>query len=271
MTDNPSQPNTHGFMGSEEFIRLQFEEYLLSLLSSIKYHLYYKSHRDQPHLLRDDIDGDPAPDFNIDFLDAWQRTQNFRIFQSHTDSHLFDIVLPRHICAGGLTIEDIQRRFAETLATLNLDERLSTSRDALNKTFLTSQKKISTMWSELREYQIEGSPESPRREMFRRVPTLTQEAGQSVAAAGARAGAYFSSWATWAREGRKKSDQETTPEAAHPVVQEKVVDEEKAHEAKEDLAPHKAVQNLQENVKPEAETHSKAGSEAADGLSEKPL
>ncbi|KAI5283596.1 late secretory pathway protein avl9, partial [Ascosphaera aggregata] len=32
---HPEQPKTHGYLGSEEFIRLQFEEYLLALLSSM--------------------------------------------------------------------------------------------------------------------------------------------------------------------------------------------------------------------------------------------
>ena len=35
--DSPSNTTTHGYAGSEEFIRLQFEEYLLALLSSEKY------------------------------------------------------------------------------------------------------------------------------------------------------------------------------------------------------------------------------------------
>lgn len=36
---------------------------------------------------------------------------------STRDSHLFDIVEPRHPCAGGLTIEDIQRRLAQYVET----------------------------------------------------------------------------------------------------------------------------------------------------------
>jgi hypothetical protein len=29
------------------------------------------------------------------------------------DSHIFDIVDPKHPCSGGLTVEDIQRRLAQ--------------------------------------------------------------------------------------------------------------------------------------------------------------
>jgi len=38
--ENPSRPTTHGYAGSEEFLRLQFEEYLLALLSCVKYRQY---------------------------------------------------------------------------------------------------------------------------------------------------------------------------------------------------------------------------------------
>ncbi len=52
---NPSQPKTMGYAGSEEFIRLQFEEYLLALLSSIKYHLYVERNKYDPKTLLTDI------------------------------------------------------------------------------------------------------------------------------------------------------------------------------------------------------------------------
>ena len=47
VTANPSRPNTLGYAGSEEFIRLQFEEYLLALLSATKYKLYIDSKKDE--------------------------------------------------------------------------------------------------------------------------------------------------------------------------------------------------------------------------------
>jgi Transport protein Avl9 len=52
---NPSRPKTLGFVGSEEYIRLQFEEYLLSLISSVKYHIYMEKHKHEPHKLLHDV------------------------------------------------------------------------------------------------------------------------------------------------------------------------------------------------------------------------
>jgi hypothetical protein len=37
-----------GYAGSEEFIRLQFEEYLLALLSAVKYRMYTESRNNNP-------------------------------------------------------------------------------------------------------------------------------------------------------------------------------------------------------------------------------
>jgi hypothetical protein len=124
-----------GFVGSEDYIRLQFEEYILSLVSAVKYHLFLEKHHANPagssNMLLPDIgmaflgyyldettntygydrtDGDPASDFGLDWVDMWKKTENFRMFQKFTDSELFDLVPPKHVMAGGLTMEDVQRR-----------------------------------------------------------------------------------------------------------------------------------------------------------------
>jgi len=40
-----------GYAGSEEFIRLQFEEYLLALLSAAKYRMYLHSYKDDENAI----------------------------------------------------------------------------------------------------------------------------------------------------------------------------------------------------------------------------
>lgn len=50
---NPTRPKTMGYAGSEEFIRLQFEDYLLAMLSSVKYKTYLQSHGTENALLAD--------------------------------------------------------------------------------------------------------------------------------------------------------------------------------------------------------------------------
>ncbi|PGH06315.1 hypothetical protein AJ79_06558 [Helicocarpus griseus UAMH5409] len=144
---HPGQPKDHGYMGSEEFIRLQFEEYLLALLSCEKHHdeVYNGSGTLSPGL---DIEGDPASEFGSEFLERWRTTSNYALFHKLTsDSLLFSVVEPRHPCAGGLGIDDIQRRLAQQVAELHLDERVREGREALNKHLATGQKKVSSAFN----------------------------------------------------------------------------------------------------------------------------
>ncbi len=224
--NNPGRPKTMGYMGSEEFIRLQFEEYLLALLSSVKYHLYLQKPHNAPMA---SIEGDPSTDFNLDWVHAWQQTSSFALFKKTTDSHLFDIVEPRHPTAGNLSFDDIQRRIALQIQTLHLDDRLATSKEALNKHLATGQKKVSTafasLWADIeamREAQrkraeaakgnapeekngtssLAPSDTSSSRGLAARAPDLSA-AQASVQAAGQKAGAYLSSWGSWASDRRK--------------------------------------------------------------------
>lgn len=148
-------------MGSEEFIRLQFEEYLLALLSCMKYHEQLNSfnvgdsgYRSKGELQALNIEGDPALEFNPEFLTYWQSTSNYALFKRLTsDSILFSIVEPRHPCSGGLNIEDIQRRLSQQVAELHLDDRVREGREALNRGLATGQKKVSaafnSFWSDI--------------------------------------------------------------------------------------------------------------------------
>lgn len=109
---HPSRPKDHGYAGSEEFIRMQFEEYLLAMLSAVKYKMYQEKNAGKEAIISD-FEGDPAGEFSNDYIHAWMATENFRIWHRFTDSHLFDIVDPKHPCSGGLSIEDVQRRLAQ--------------------------------------------------------------------------------------------------------------------------------------------------------------
>ena len=246
-------------MGSEEFIRLQFEEYLLALLSSVKYHIYLESPQNPPLL---SIEGDPSTNFNPDWIHSWRQTSSFALFAAKTDPHIFEIVEPRHPTAGNLSLEDIQRRFALQIQTLHLDERLASSKDLLNKHFASGQKKVSTafqnLWADIeamREAQRKraelgsntnansspySSPEATSTEISQtpaslryapRAPDLSN-APSSVSAASQKAGAYFYSWGAWASERRKGWTTRTTgvnsPEEITAREDKRPVDEEGA-------------------------------------------
>ncbi|KAF4991231.1 hypothetical protein FGRMN_7963 [Fusarium graminum] len=213
---NPNRPKTLKYVGSEEFIRLQFEEYILALISSVKYHNYLTSNPNNPKAMLPEIDGDPVADFGYEWVEAWKRTENYRMWNANTDSHLFDIVDPRHPCAGGLNMEDVQRRIAEQVKELHLDERFAQGKEVLGRNLAAGREKASFVLNKLYA-DMEALREAQRRraEEARAVsptngtgqPTAydASKTGQPGASAGARAGAYIGSWAAWAGEKRRTS------------------------------------------------------------------
>ncbi|KAJ5082477.1 hypothetical protein N7532_011520 [Penicillium argentinense] len=260
---HPSRPKTLGFMGSEEFIRLQFEEYLLALLSSMKYHEELTQcssgespHRSRAQLQNFNIEGDPALDFNAEFLAQWQKTSNYALFSRLTsDALLFSITEPRHPSAGGLTVEDIQRRLSQQVADLHLDERVREGREALGRHFATGQKKVSAaynrFWSDIetmREAQKKRNEEKATQSQRASIDTPASpsqgsiddstsetsgswfggrprgsidvsQAQASVGQAGQKASAYFSSWGSWASEKRREwQEKRTSSPSPNPAV-----------------------------------------------------
>ncbi|KAK1960067.1 transporter Avl9 [Colletotrichum sublineola] len=225
---NPQRPNTMGYVGSEEFIRLQFEEYILSLVSSVKYHSHLLANPNNPRALLPHIEGDPSVDYGSDFVESWSRTENHRIWNANTDSHLFDVVEPRHPCAGGLTIDDVQRRIAQQVQDMHLDERLAVGKEVLGRNFAVGKEKASNMFNKFyadmeafREAQKKRAEE--QRIVAEAAASQTEKSGGpaassatspggatdaaktqgNVSSAGNKASSYVSSWVTWAGEKRK--------------------------------------------------------------------
>jgi hypothetical protein len=236
---DPSRPKTHGYAGSEEFIRLQFEEYLFAFLSAEKYHQYLsKQNAGDPKALLADVEGDPSIEFATTFRDAWQQTENYKLWQRLTDLHLFDIVEPRHPCAGGLTIEDVQRRLATQVAELHLDERFNQTREVVNERLAAGRTQVTSafnkVWADIevmREAQRKRSEEARAAAAAAAPPatgetekTAPQQAQANVQAASQRASAYLSSWGSWAAEKRKqgwraKAETPAAPPAAAPAAE----------------------------------------------------
>ncbi|KAF9881945.1 transporter Avl9 [Colletotrichum karsti] len=213
---NPGRPKTMGYVGSEEFIRLQFQEYILALLSSVKYRAHLLANPNNPRALLPHIEGDPSLDFGNDFIDYWIRTENHRIWNANTDSHLFDIIEPRHPCAGGLTIDDVQRRIAQQVQDMHIDERLAVGKEVLGRNFAAGKEKASTMFNKFyadmeafrekrAEEQREAAAQAEKAGSVAASPTVgtSAEATKPQGAGQSKAGAYVSSWVTWAGEKRK--------------------------------------------------------------------
>lgn len=222
---NPGRPKTMQYAGSEEFIRSQFEAYILGLISSVKYHNFLASDPSGGP----GPEGDPAVDFGLEWVEAWSKTENYRMWNANTDSGLFAVSEPKHPCAGGLNIEDVQRRLAEQVKDLHLDERFAQGREVLGRNFAAGREKASTMFNRLysdveylresqrrraedaKAQQTAGGAQSPSLERSNTgtsaaaLPAVDlTKAQQTMQSVGSKAGAYVSSWATWAGEKRKQ-------------------------------------------------------------------
>ncbi|UNI21884.1 hypothetical protein JDV02_007833 [Purpureocillium takamizusanense] len=222
---NPSRPKTMQYIGSEEFIRSQFEAYILGLISSVKFHNFLTANNTEGSKGGGGFGAaeDPAVDFGLDWLEAWMRTENYRMWDAHTDANLFAVSEPKHPCAGGLTIDDVQRRIAEQVKELHLDERFAQGREILGRNLAVGREKASTMFNKLysdveylRESQRRRADEargaaaassssspSEKQQQQGQMVDLSSKAQQTVQSAGAKASAYMSSWAAWAGEKRK--------------------------------------------------------------------
>ncbi|EHY57812.1 Late secretory pathway protein AVL9 [Exophiala dermatitidis] len=190
--ENPSQPKNLGYAGSEDAIRLQFEEYILSLLSSAAYQVYHEETTGTSNTggtrgtgtststvtggtaattnaaaAEQDIYNDITADFNPDFLAAWRTTHNFALFDRLTrNNRIFDIVEPRHPTAGGLSVEDVQRRLQQTITELHLDERVREGREQLGKTLAVGRERVGAgvarFWAEVERQRQNRTDRSSR-------------------------------------------------------------------------------------------------------------
>ncbi|KAI1503100.1 transport protein Avl9-domain-containing protein [Biscogniauxia marginata] len=211
---NPGRPKTMGYRGSEEFIRLQFEEYLLSLISSVKYHNHLAQNANNPKALLPHIEGDPSVDFSTEWVEYWMKTENYRLWDANTDSHLFDVVEPKHPCAGGLSIDDVQRRIQQQVQDLHLDERFAVGKGVLGRNLAAGRDKASTMFNRLyADMESYREAQRKRAEEIRAAQAALEKDGSATngdqiraqqATVSARAGAYIGSWATWADQKRKQ-------------------------------------------------------------------
>lgn len=174
---NPSRPKDLGFTGSEEMIRMQFEEYLLALLSSARYSEHVASDTDARSPQQTEVEPNPSSEFSEEFMTYWRSTENYALFKRTTDSHIFDVVEPKHPCAGGLTVEDVQRRVAQQVSELHLDEKYRAGKEVLGKHLAEGSKKFSgalnSLWVDI---------EAMRKAQLKRSEDAKSSDGTSLAA-----------------------------------------------------------------------------------------
>ncbi|KAL8278586.1 hypothetical protein RQP46_009078 [Phenoliferia psychrophenolica] len=132
---DPSRPAGMNFVGSDDFIRAKFEEYICSLLACIKFDDFLaKGERGNVLLSGNEVDRNLMASFNDRFVDAFKATPAFTLWDATTDSVIFDLVEPKHPMEGKTNpIEDVGIRLAHGLHDLHLEENLAPTREAISR------------------------------------------------------------------------------------------------------------------------------------------
>ncbi|GHJ86101.1 hypothetical protein NliqN6_2503 [Naganishia liquefaciens] len=128
---DPTRPMGMVFRGSDDDLRGKFEEYICSVLATLKYSDYVR--KDQNTVMPG---GEVAPNFaqpySEKWLDAFRQTSAYDTWNKSTDDLLFDICEPRHPCEGKTSaVSDIGIRLAEGFHDLHLHEQLGPTREAI--------------------------------------------------------------------------------------------------------------------------------------------
>lgn len=123
-------PKNSQFEGSEDFIRWQFEDYLVGLLSSVKLYDFIETHKNNAVAMKslpdEFVENVPINSFNINWVKKWKDTQNFHIFNNMTDDRLFDLFQPKHLCNEKDAFSEFQQKLAATFQNLRRNTNSNT-------------------------------------------------------------------------------------------------------------------------------------------------
>lgn len=128
---DPTRPTSMGFHGSDDYLRIRFEDYICAMLSSTKY-ADFLAKSDAEQVAIQAPDASTTSSFGAEFLVALRSTEAFTLWNSVTDPMLFDIVDHKHPCEGKTSaIEDVGLRLTAGLHDLRLEENLAPTREAI--------------------------------------------------------------------------------------------------------------------------------------------
>lgn len=134
-----SNSNEDAFVGSDDFIRYQFEDYIRSLLSTMRFHQYMNKFKSAPPGF--DVSTNKhfgsLKTFNEAFVEAWLDTKNFKIWDALCDDFIFNFHDPLHIAINSK--EASQSAFGNFFANFNKQQAPSLTEKA-NEYFSNSRK-----------------------------------------------------------------------------------------------------------------------------------
>ncbi|KAI8640104.1 transport protein Avl9-domain-containing protein [Parasitella parasitica] len=229
--NDPSRPMQNTYLGSDDYLRARFEEYILSLLSSVKHA--------QAHSLLDSVydsmdngansgeevmtdeneEHNYLTDYGMKWLIAWWETNNFKKWNQYTDHEIYEIVEPGHPGMGNISIADIQNTLSNRLRDLQLKQNLAPIRNTLSKAMsggakavFSGRSKLNAMWNEFERgtndsTKEQHSPASTSRNSLQSEKSITSPESPSSGSASQQAGRLFSNLSSFLSRKTKEFSQ----------------------------------------------------------------
>ncbi|KAF9916595.1 late secretory pathway protein avl9 [Lobosporangium transversale] len=147
------------YTGSDDYLRAKFEEYILTLLSSVK-HSQFTQADDSIENIGNLNDRNLIADYGTYFVKAWQETPNYQLWNDFVDWELLnEIVAPGHPCQGNFSLAHVQRRLANQLKDIRIDKNLEPLKQSFSRALTTSRARLSnvfdSVWQEFEKLQPE--------------------------------------------------------------------------------------------------------------------
>ncbi|KAF9315655.1 late secretory pathway protein avl9 [Podila horticola] len=160
VNDSGSNDAETEYAGSDDYLRAKFEEYILTLLSSVK-HSQFTQVDDSIDSIGNAADRNMTSDYGNHFIKAWQQTPNYQLWNDFVDWELLnEIVAPGHPCQGNFSLAHVQRRLAKYESMLlvfqfkdmRIDKNLVPLKQSFSRAMTTN-----TVWHEFEKLQPEDS------------------------------------------------------------------------------------------------------------------
>ncbi|KAF9947492.1 late secretory pathway protein avl9 [Mortierella alpina] len=159
VNDGGSNDAQTEYAGSDDYLRAKFEEYILTLLSSVK-HAQFTQTDDTIDGIGSATDKDLTADYGAYFIKAWQQTPNYQLWNNYVDWELLnEIVAPGHPCQGNFSLAHVQRRLANQFKDMGIDKNLQPLKKTFSRAMTTSRERLSnvfdSVWQEFEKLQPE--------------------------------------------------------------------------------------------------------------------
>ncbi|KAL1920224.1 uncharacterized protein VTP21DRAFT_1370 [Calcarisporiella thermophila] len=150
-SDNEYQSNTMEYIGSDDFLRARFEEYLLSILASIRHAESLES--ENLEVITVTNEKNYLSDYNLNWVTTWKTTNNYQIWNRYADYEIYEICEPGHPYASNSSLSEFQRQFTNRLRDINFENNLAPIRESFSRAVSSGSNRVSrlvdTLWTEL--------------------------------------------------------------------------------------------------------------------------